>query len=300
MKNIFSIDLEDWYQLAHRRVTGELLPPRDSVYRQADVILDLLRESSTRATFFTVGMMAEQFPDLVRRIAGEGHEIACHGYHHLIVHRLTPNEFRADTARAKKTLEDITGQAVAGYRAAEFSIRSSALWALDVLAELGFEYDSSIFPIRHRRYGIPGFERRPQRYETHGGRGIVELPPSALEFGRGTRVPIAGGGYFRLLPQAALLSAVGRLNREGLPLVTYFHPYEFDQERLTVSRTLKPSGAQQRLRAWLFDFHQNLRRTTMRSKVRALLRQFEFLTCREYIHAAGLVASRRLFSAHGG
>lgn len=298
MKNIFSIDLEDWYQLAHRRVTGELLPARDSVYRQADVILEMLRETSTRATFFTVGMMAEQFPDLIRRIAGEGHEIACHGYHHLIVYRLTPEEFRADTARAKNTLEDITGQAVVGYRAAEFSIRSSALWALEVLAELGFEYDSSIFPIRHRRYGIPGFERRPQHYQTQAGRGIVELPPSSLEF-RGTRVPIAGGGYFRLLPQAALLSAVGRLNREGLPLVTYFHPYEFDDERLTVSRTLKPSGAQKRLRARLFDFHQNLRRTTMRSKVRALLRQFEFLTCREYIHAAGLVASRRLFSAHG-
>ena len=300
MKSILSIDLEDWYQLAHRRVTGELLPARDSVFRQADVILDLLRQASTHATFFTVGMMAEQFPALVRRIAGEGHEIACHGYHHLLVHRLTPEEFRADTARAKKVLEDITGQPVVGYRAAEFSIRSAALWALDVLAELGFEYDSSIFPIRHRRYGIPGFDRRPQRYQTHAGRGIVELPPSALQFGSQARVPIAGGGYFRLLPQKALLAAVARLNREGLPLVTYFHPYEFDDERLTISRTLRAAGAQERLRARLFDFHQNLRRTTMRGKVRALLQQFEFISCREYIHAAGLVASRRLFSAHGG
>lgn len=299
MKNILSIDLEDWYQLAHRRLGGSLPQARDSVLRQVDTVLGLLAECSARATFFTVGMLAERFPAIVRRIADEGHEIACHGYAHLLVHRLTPEQFRADTSRAKQLLEDICGQPVAGYRAPEFSVRADSLWALDVLAGLGFEYDSSIFPIRHRRYGIPGFDRSPQSYSTHADRSIIELPPSALELTGGTRLPIAGGGYVRLLPQSVLLSAVARLHRQRLPLITYFHPYEFDDQRLSLSAGLK-DGVRRQLRARLFDFHQNLRRTTMPGKVRTLLQRFEFVSCREYVHAAGLVAGRKLFSAHGG
>jgi polysaccharide deacetylase family protein (PEP-CTERM system associated) len=299
MKNILSIDLEDWYQLAHRHITGELIPPSEGVFRQLDLFLEILAESGARATFFTVGMLAERYPELVRRIAAAGHEVACHGYAHLIVYRLTPDEFRSDTSRAKKELEDITGRQVRGYRAAEFSIRKQTLWALDVLAELGFDYDSSIFPIRHRRYGIVGFERAPRRYDVNGGRSIVELPPSTLQFGS-TRVPVAGGGYFRLMPLAAVIASVERLNRAGLPLITYFHPYEFDNEALNIFRTLQGGTSRQRLRARLFNFHQNLRRTTMASKLAVLLSQFEFTTCLEYLNEIGALKSRGLFSAHGG
>lgn len=299
MKNVLSIDLEDWYQLAHRRVTGELLPARDTVFRQLQSFLDLLDESGTKATFFTVGMLAEQMPEVVRRVVERGHEVACHGYRHLVVSRLAPQEFRADTLRAKQVLEDVSGAAIVGYRAAEFSVRRDSLWALDVLVELGFEYDSSIFPVHHRRYGIADFDRRPRPYEVNGGRKIVELPPSALQIGQ-SRLPVAGGGYFRLLPLRALVSSVERLNREGLPLITYFHPYEFDSEKLDLFTTLSGGTRQQRLRARFFNFHQNLRRTTMRSKLAALLRRFQFTTCREFLNATTVVEGRKLFSAHGG
>ena len=299
MINILSIDLEDWYQLAHRRVTGELLPARDAVLHQLDVILEMLAETSTRATFFTLAMVAEQYPEVVKRVAAAGHEIACHGYRHLIVHRCGRAEFEEDTRKAKTILENLSGKPVLGYRAAEFSIRRNALWALEVLSELGFVYDSSIFPIRHRRYGISDFDPRPSRHELPGGLSLIELPPSMLPMA-GLRLPVAGGGYFRLLPLSALRQAVQRLNAEGRPLVTYLHPAEFDPENLDVMWSLRPKTKRQRWRAHIFNFHQNLRRRTMREKVSMLLREFQFSSCQEYLDAAGLDPGRGLLSAHRG
>jgi peptidoglycan/xylan/chitin deacetylase (PgdA/CDA1 family) len=127
MKNILSIDFEDWHQLVHRRIAGELIPASDGVFRQLDLFLNILAETGARGTFFTVGMLAERYPEMLRRIAAAGHELACHGYLHLIVHRLTPEKFREDTARAKRVLEDIVGTEVVGYRSPEFSIRLSNL-----------------------------------------------------------------------------------------------------------------------------------------------------------------------------
>jgi len=297
--NILGIDLEDWYQLAHRRVTGELLPARDAVLRQLDIVLETLAETSTRATFFTLGMVAEQFPQVVKRVAAAGHEVACHGYRHLIVHRISRAEFEADTRKAKAILEELSGNPVLGYRAAEFSIRRNALWALEVLAELGFAYDSSIFPIRHRRYGIPDFDPWPRRHELPAGLSLIELPPSMLPMA-GMRVPVAGGGYFRLLPMAAIRQAVQRLNTEGRPMVTYLHPAEFDLQELDVMWSLRPQSGRQRWRAHIFNFHQNLRRRTMREKVSTLLREFQFSSCQEYLDAAGFDPGRGLLSAHRG
>ncbi len=296
MKNILSIDLEEWDQLAYRRVTGRMPAPTGAVARQLDALLSLLRERSARATFFVLGMMAERNPALVRRVAQEGHEVACHGYGHLIVDRLERSQFRDDTKRAKELLQGITGNAVVGYRAAEFSIRRGSLWALEELAELEFQYDSSIFPIHHRRYGIADFPPQAARLALPGGRSIVELPLATATIG-GWRLPVAGGGYFRLLPLGTIRGAVQRVNRSERPVVTYFHPYEFDPERLDVFATERPAGWGERLRGWQFNLHQNLGRRSLRGKVEALLGEFEFTTCRAYVESAQLEERREAIPA---
>ena len=297
MKNMLSIDFEDWHQLVHRHVTDALGGVSETnLRRQMDTLLQVLADRGVHATFFALGMVAERCPDVVRTIAAGGHEIACHGYAHLIVKRITPPEFREDTRRAKYLLEDLTGQPVLGYRAAEFSIDSQSLWALEILAELGFEYDSSIFPIRHRRYGIPGFSPQPQRYRLASGASIAEVPISTIVLA-GSRMPVAGGGYFRLLPFQALAWSVRRLNAEGLPMVTYFHPYEFDPRPLDIMPSLERGRFRIRLRASRWNFHQNLNRRTMLPKLLALLDRFQFTTCRSYLDEAELGAGRELLSA---
>ena len=160
MKNLLTIDLEDWHQLMYRRVTGETPGLQKHIFRQLDHLLELLDRHQAQATFFVLGSLAEQSPELLRKVASLGHEIASHGYGHVVIHRLTRREFEIDARRSKEILENLVGRPVLGFRAPEFSIRTDSLWALEVLAELGFEYDSSIFPIWHRRYGIHGFFRK--------------------------------------------------------------------------------------------------------------------------------------------
>ena len=283
MKNVLSIDLEDWHSLIHRKVAGGALPPpTTNVLRQLDRLLGLLSDHDTKATFFTLGSLAEHRPGVVRRVAAEGHEVASHGYDHLLAYALTPEAFREDTRRSKALLEDLTGEAVRGYRAAEFSVRGRALWALDVLAELGFAYDSSVFPIRHRRYGIADFAREPRRYHLSGGRSIVEFPLATVPLGRG-RLPVAGGGYFRYLPMGLLRRAVARANRAGEPFVSYFHPYEFDDRRLDIFELLEPASWRERLGGLRFNLHQNVGRTSVMGKVGALIGAFPFTTFRDYL-----------------
>ncbi len=186
--------------MAYRRLTGETPAPLNHVFRQMDLLLELLERHQVHATFFTLGSLAERCPEVPRRVASMGHEIASHGYAHLIVHRLTRKEFEEDTRRSKQVLEDVVGKPVRGYRAAEFSIRADSLWALEVLAELGFEYDSSIFPVHHRRYGIPGFFPLAAEYRLANNLCIKEIPLATLSWGK-MRLPVAGGGSFRVLPQ---------------------------------------------------------------------------------------------------
>jgi len=246
------------------------------------------------ATFFTLGSLAERCPELPRRVASMGHEIASHGYAHLIVHRLTRQQFAEDTRRSKLLLEDIVGQPVRGYRAAEFSIRADSLWALEVLAELGFEYDSSIFPIRHRRYGIPGFYPRAAEYQLPNNLHIKEIPLATLSWGN-VRVPLAGGGSFRITPQWLLSRAVRRLNDSGKPLVTYFHPYEFDSERLDVFVSGRPQRFRHRLRGRQWNFHQNLGRHTMTPKLATLLQQYSFTTIADFLQEEQVLERKNLF-----
>jgi len=294
VKNLLTIDLEDWHQLAYRRLTGNTPTPQTHVFRQMDLLLGLLDRHRVQATFFTLGSLAERAPELLRKVVSLGHEVASHGYSHLLVHRLTRERFAEDTRRSKQLLEDIVGKPVRGYRAAEFSIRADSLWALEVLAELGFEYDSSIFPIHHPRYGIPDFYPRAAEYVLTNRLTIKEVPLATVSWGS-LRLPMAGGGGFRITPKWLLRHAVKRLNDSGKPLVTYFHPYEFDSEELDVFVSGRPTLLRHWLRGRKWNFHQNLRRHTITPKLDCLLRQYSFTTIADFLQEEGKLERKNLF-----
>ena len=285
--NILSFDLEDWYQLIHRRITGDLPPTRSSIVRQMHVVTDILAKTNTKATFFVLGIVAQQFPRLIQDLAVCGHEIACHGYDHRRVDHLTRFVFHEDTRKAKDIIEQVVQMPIYGYRAAEFSIQRNNLWALEVLAELGFKYDSSIFPIRHRRYGISDFDPRPGRYCLPNGLKIVEVPLATLTMA-GIRVPVAGGGYFRLFPLWFLRRSMSAMDKQQASPVTYFHPYEFDPHQLDVFEILREPNFKARVYGWRYNMRFNIGRAGVADKLAALLRLYPFTTCQEYLAHAGL------------
>src|SRR5579864_3229829 len=193
--NAFTVDVEDYFHVAALSsvITRESWATRE--YRaeaNTERLLELLAERGVYGTFFVLGWVAERSPSLVKRIASAGHEIACHGFSHRLVYQQDEPEFREETARSKNCLENLTGKPVLGYRAASFSITRESLWALDALIDLGFRYDSSVFPIRHDLYGLPGARPELHRITTPSGRTLAEFPMSAAEF-LGVSVPVSGG-----------------------------------------------------------------------------------------------------------
>ncbi len=279
--NAFTVDVEDYFHVA--ALSSAI--PRDSwssrelrVEANTDRLLGVLAEREVRATFFVLGWVAERTPTLVRRIAAAGHEVACHGYSHKLVYRQTPAEFREETVRAKGCLEDTLGHGVFGYRAASFSVTRQSLWALDVLIDLGFRYDSSIFPIHHDLYGIPGATPEPHRVTAPSGRTLAEFPMSAARF-FGLQVPVSGGGYFRILPYWLTRAGLQQINeQENRPFAFYLHPWELDpgQPRIRV-------GAFSR-----FRHYTNLSRCEAR--LRRVLGDFAFGTMEEALQRRGLLA----------
>ena len=227
MKNALTIDVEDYFQVSafaphiDRDDWGRL---ECRVERNVERILALLDERGIRATFFTLGWLAERYPGLVRAIAAQGHEIASHGYGHERASDLSRQHFLADIRSAKAILEDLSGRAVVGYRAPSFSIGTTNLWAFDCLAESGHLYSSSIYPIRHDHYGMPDAPRFAHRRDN----GLLEIPVSTVRLA-GRNLPSSGGGYFRLLPYAVSRWLLGRVNGvDGESAVFYFHPWEID------------------------------------------------------------------------
>lgn len=202
-------------------------------------ILDFLAERGHRATFFVVGQIARSHPKLIRRMADSGHEVASHSWDHRRVQRFTKESFREDVAASKDALEQAGGITVVGFRAPTFSVMRDVPWAIDVLAECGMRYDSSIFPVRHDRYGIPAAPRVPFLVRGHESQ-MLELPPLTLRW-LGMNIPVAGGGYFRLFPLAFMRRGIRQMTRLGHSSVLYFHPWEFDSEqpKLPLSRTSK-------------------------------------------------------------
>ena len=227
--NVMSVDVEDYFQVG----AFENTIPRDDwgrwpcrVEANIERILALFQRHDIKATFFTLGWIAERYPAMVRGIVAAGHELASHGYGHQRASALTAAEFRADVTRAKLLLEDIGGNAVNGYRAPSFSIGGDNLWALDVLAETGHRYSSSIYPIAHDHYGMPDAPRFP--YRPAQCTSLLEMPPTTVKW-RGRNFPAAGGGFFRLLPYAASNWLIKRVNQDDKrPAMFYFHPWEID------------------------------------------------------------------------
>jgi polysaccharide deacetylase family protein (PEP-CTERM system associated) len=267
MTNILTVDVEDYFhptevQRSVDTSTWDALPSR--VDHATSIVLDLLAGARVRATFFVLGWVAHRHPALVRRIAAAGHEIACHSFAHALVYSLSPQQFRQDTRDAVDAISQAAGVPPRAYRAPSFSITARSLWALEILLECGFHTDSSIYPVRHDRYGIPGHPTCPHLIPTPSGR-ILEVPPAAVPLAPAHAAPAGGGAYLRLLPLAYMASAIRLLNHvHNTPACVYCHPWEFDpaQPRLA-------SGALSRLRTYI-----GLR--SMSAKLARLLRMFPF------------------------
>jgi polysaccharide deacetylase family protein (PEP-CTERM system associated) len=240
MENAFTVDVEDYFQVSAFEGVVDRAHWNDIPTRVEDNtrrVLDLLERHGTKATCFVLGWVGERHPNLVREIARRGHTVACHGYSHRLIYDQSRAEFAEETRRAKDVLEQLVGRPVRGYRAASYSITRRSLWALDTLIELGFEYDSSVFPVRHDRYGIPDAPRFPHVIERAGGT-IVEFPISTLNLA-GYHLPVGGGGYFRIFPFWLSASAIAHLNhRENQPAMFYIHPWEVDPAQPRVAAGL--------------------------------------------------------------
>lgn len=272
MRNALTVDLEEYFHVSNFSsvVPEQAWPSLESrVERNTLKLLDLLDGAGVRATFFVLGWAAERHPGLVREIHRRGHEVACHGYSHKLIARQTPEEFLKDLRRAKALLEETIGEAVIGYRAPSFSLGSRAPWALEILAGLGFVYDSSLFPIHHHRYGAPNGARFIHRIAVNGS-ALWEVPLSTVRL-LGMNLPMGGGGYFRLYPYAVTRWGLRRLNQEAQPAVFYIHPWEVDPEQPRV-----PASPLSRFRHYV-----NLHRTE--GRLRQLLQEFSFAPVREIL-----------------
>jgi polysaccharide deacetylase family protein (PEP-CTERM system associated) len=274
IRNALSVDVEEYYHATIFREGTRGIPAESFASRveeSVERVLALLGGHEARATFFILGEVAAAHPVLIRRIAWEGHEVACHGDRHELVSHQTPEEFRGDIHRAKGLLEDLIGQRVIGYRAPSFSIGGAQTWAYDILLEEGFRYDSSVYPILHDRYGHPGAPRFPYEIRRNGHGGLIEFP---IGTGRlwGVNLPFGGGGYFRLLPFAVIRYGIRRVNaHEGQPIMFYFHPWELDPD---LPRPPMP---------WRHHFRHYVGLRRAEAKLSRLLHHFRFCTARDIL-----------------
>lgn len=277
--NALTVDVEDYFQVA---AFAEQIRPSDwdnqplRVERNTLRLLDLFDEYQTQATFFVLGWVAERLPGLVREIVSRGHEIASHGYSHRLIYDQQPEVFRQETLTSKGLLEDQAQKPVRGYRAASYSITNRSLWALDILAEAGFIYDSSIFPVRHDRYGIPDAEEAPHRLDTPGGHQLVEFPLSTAHVLK-YRLPVAGGGYFRLYPYSLTRAGLKQVNRRKMPFIFYLHPWEIDTGQPRIDGS------------WLSRFRHYNNLNKCESRLRRLLQEFTFAPAGRVLESMQLI-----------
>ncbi len=283
MQNALSIDVEEWWHILNLpssppRETWESLPA--TVEPNTRKLLELLDECGTRATFFVLGWVARRHPALVRSIQAAGHEVACHGDTHELCFEQGEQAFEADLRKARKTLEDLTGEAILGYRAPGFSILEDTKWAFEVIHRVGFRYDSSVFPARRQHGGMSGAPREPYSIPLANGERLAEFPMTVAQWGP-ARIAFAGGGYLRLFPYALIRAGVQRANRAGRPACVYVHPREIDpgHPRMQMSRARR------------FRSYTNLRSTE--PKLRRLLRDFRFAPLASVLRDRGLLAGWR-------
>jgi polysaccharide deacetylase family protein (PEP-CTERM system associated) len=278
MVDAFTVDVEDYFHVEAfaRDVSRDDWPSFPSrVVRNTMRLLDLTSSYGVRGTFFVLGWVAQRFPELVREIRDRGHEIGCHSYWHRMIYTLSPIEFDEDTRRAKDAIETAAGVAVTGYRAPTFSVTKRSLWALDVLANAGFTFDSSIFPIHHDRYGIVGSPRDPYAIRLRSQHCLTEFPISTFRaFGRD--LPVAGGGYLRMLPMWYNAHGIERVHGDRRPVMVYVHPWEIDPDQPRIK-----TRAVSRLR-----HYTNLR--GMEGRLRSLFERYRFAPVSEVLAARSL------------
>lgn len=272
MQNALTIDLEDWYHgLTSTNRQPDLWPQLESrVVRTTERLLTLLDDYQTRATFFVLAKVAEEHPEIIKRIAAAGHEIGVHGYAHRMISRMTPADFSTELDLALALLQPLTQGPIIGHRAPYFSINQDSLWALDILLQKGLCYDSSFFPTRNMLYGYPQAPRFPHR--PAGCNGLMEFPASTVRF-LGVTWPVAGGFYVRTLPYALLRWAFSSLNRQNQPVILYLHPWELDLDQPMAAATLRER---------ITHYHG---RASLGKKLGKLLSEFDFLPLRDLLPA---------------
>jgi polysaccharide deacetylase family protein (PEP-CTERM system associated) len=283
-KHILSVDVEDYFQVEAfaqdvSPATWETWPSR--VEANTNRVLNLFAHHQVKATFFFVGWIAERFPELVRHALADGHEVACHSYWHQAIYRLTPEQFHDDTARAIDVIEQAGGVPVQGYRAPSWSITKQSLWALDILREFHFKYDSSIFPIHHDLYGVPGAQRFPYVHFFPDGSRLPEFPPTTVRIA-GTTLPAAGGGYLRFLPLSYTDWAFRQIESIQQRVVVYFHPWELDPDQPRIRTKLRSR----------FRHYSNL--DGMHARVTHLLETYSFVPFRDVVGAKNQQMNTRL------
>ncbi len=273
MKNILSIDVEEWF---HPEAVQHLFPADSWDERESRVegnvekLLALFDSQNTKATFFVLGWTARKFPQLIKKMAAAGHEVATHGNSHRMVTKLTPDEFREDLAESISIIQEISGEKVLGFRAPTFSIVKETQWAWEIMLELGIEYDSSVYPIWHDRYGIPDAPRQPYIALKKEPRKLIEFPMPTLKIGN-KNFPFGGGGYLRIFPLSFTKYAVKKFNGEGLPAIVYAHPWEFDTEQPRLKL-----GTIQTWRHY-YNINSNLK------KLDTLLTHFEWMSFKDFL-----------------
>ena len=279
VRNVLTIDVEDYFHvaaLANSIKVSEWSGISPRVVENTRRLLDLFERKDVKVTHFVLGWVAERFPDLVKEIDARGHEVASHGYSHQLVYEQTPQIFYDETVKSKRILEDILGKPVNGYRAASYSITKKSLWALDILCELGFKYDSSIFPIRHDRYGIPDADPLPHKIKTPKGNYITEFPLTTSSL-FGIKLPAAGGGYFRLYPYALSKYLLEKIQKQNRPFIFYLHPWEIDPDQPRVNASTLSR----------FRHYNNLHKCELR--LERLLSDFPFTTMSQVLMNEGLL-----------
>jgi polysaccharide deacetylase family protein (PEP-CTERM system associated) len=271
--HVLSVDVEDYFQVeafADDVATSSWDAWPSRVEANTNRVLDLFERYQVNGTFFFVGWIAERFPELVQRALADGHEVACHSYWHQAIYRLTPEQFREDTLKGMDAVEQAGGVRVQGYRAPSWSITRKSLWALDTLQDLGFAYDSSIFPIHHDLYGVPGARRFPYAHVFADGSRLPEFPPTTVRLA-GATLPAAGGGYLRFLPLAYTDWAFHQIEDDHQRVVVYFHPWELDPEQPRIQARLKSR----------FRHYSNLK--GMQAHVEHLLENYSFVPFRDVV-----------------
>ena len=279
IRNALTVDVEDYFHVSAfansiNRKDWDKQPLR--VENNTQRLMDLFDEAQVKATFFVLGWVADRNRSLINEIAQRGHEVACHGYSHQLIYNQTPEVFREETFRSKNLLEDIIQKPVTGYRAASYSITKRSLWALDILVDAGFEYDSSIFPVKHDLYGIPNAKKVPHRLITPNGSSLIEFPLSTAKIFN-YQLPVSGGGYFRLYPYLLSKAGLSQINRHGRPFIFYLHPWEIDTDQPVIRAK------------WFSQFRHYNNLHKCEPRLRRLLKDFEFTTVRSVLAGLDLV-----------